>query len=341
MRVIFFLGAAFIVAIINLSFAPLAPEARAWGKYGHLTVCDLAYRNLTPTARVALNDLLQSRRGGIRVKGRGRMPDRTYTSFNIGCLEEDAIPRRNPDDHFINVARSVTAIDSASCPTGTSCILAGIQRDFETLRDTARPREERVFALMALGHWIGDIHQPLHVSFADDRGGNRIDATLTGRCGSSRYRVQNLHGVWDNCLLEAGLFERVRQRADYRRNWGANTITYRAVDTLQANTSLADERTIAGGDPSQWAQESYRITLDPDVLYCNRSAGQCRYSAATATWTGAQQRTVAIDQAYLARFAPLAQERIRRAGFRLAHLINQALDPAYTQPVANSTQQSS
>ncbi|MBP8672354.1 MAG: S1/P1 nuclease [Sphingobium sp.] len=207
--------------------AMIRPEpAQAWGRYGHLTVCDLAYRNFTPATRDAVAALLQSRNGGVLVKGRGRMADRRYTSFNLGCLEEDALPRRHAEDHFINVARTVPAITGASCPPSGECILAGITRDLDILKDPARSREERAFALMALGHWVGDIHQPLHISYADDRGGNGIDAKLTGKCGTSPYRVENLHAVWDNCLLEAGIFERVRKRADFKKSWGPRVRTY-------------------------------------------------------------------------------------------------------------------
>ena len=38
-------------------------------------------------------------------------------------------------------------------------------------------------------HWVGDIHQPLHVSFEDDRGGNNIQ--VNGQCSG------NLHATWD------------------------------------------------------------------------------------------------------------------------------------------------
>lgn len=316
-----------------------APEpARAWGKYGHLTVCDLAYRNLTPASREALIDLLQSRQGGTLVEGRGRMPDRRYTSFNVGCLEEDAIPRRHPDDHFINVDRDVLTIDNGWCPRQGDCILSGIRRDFDILKDRSRSRGDRVFALMALGHWVGDIHQPLHVSFADDRGGNRIGVRRL-RCGRSTYRPDNLHAVWDNCILEAGLFERVRQRADFRSSWGPNTITYRAVDTLQANTSLAEERAMVGTDPWIWANESYQVTLDPQVLYCARVGALCQYSPTITRLVRDQdEREQPLDVAYLQRFDRVAEDRIKRAGFRLAHLINLALDPAYVEPVQNSTQ---
>ncbi|HZF43659.1 MAG TPA: S1/P1 nuclease [Sphingomonadaceae bacterium] len=317
-------------------------EAKAWGKFGHLAVCDLAYRNLTPTSRAVMGDLLQSRSGGITVRGRGRAADRHYSAFNMGCLEEDALPRRNPDDHFLNLDRSAAAVTGAACPRApVSCILAGIERDVAILRDAGRSREDRVFALMAIGHWVGDIHQPLHVSFADDRGGNGIQIALQARCGGASPRPDSLHGVWDNCLLEAGLFEKVRRRAEFRKSWSRNTITYRAVDTMMANTDLAQERALVGGEPWRWAQESYLIARAPETLYCTLHGGVCRYSAEAAVLArNGAQRTQALDAAYLTRFAPVAEERIRRAGFRLAHVLNKALDPGYREPLRNGSQPS-
>ncbi|MGF7156251.1 S1/P1 nuclease [Novosphingobium gossypii] len=328
---------AFSAVLLVLMVFGVPHPARAWGTNGHLTICDLAYRNFTATTRASVASLLHSRTGGITVKGRGKMADRRYTAFNLGCLEEDKLPRRNPDDHFINVPRETDVIPDA-CLGESSCILSGISRDIGILQDASRTDEARVFALMALGHWIGDIHQPLHVSFADDRGGNGIDAKLAGRCGRSSYSVKNLHGVWDACLLEAGLFEKVRKRADFKRTWSKTTITYRAVDTLQANTSLEEERRIVAGNPQTWAQESFAIALDPQVLYCTRQGSTCRYSQDRVELTGRDKRRQLIDQAYLARFAPVAENRVRLAGFRLAHLVNTALDPDYRGPVRNSTQ---
>ncbi|CDX17943.1 S1/P1 Nuclease [Mesorhizobium sp. SOD10] len=314
-------------------------QANAWGKFGHLTVCDLAYRNFTKITRDQLNKLFEIKTGGIDVKGKGKLPDRHYTSFNLGCLEEDELPRKHPEDHFINVDRTTQAILNNECPANGECILSGVGRDFDILKDTSKSNQDRVFALMALGHWIGDIHQPLHVSFADDRGGNAIDAKVDGKCGTSKIRPDNLHAVWDNCLLEAGLFERVRQRADFKKTWGPRTITYRAVDTLQANTSLTEEKSLVGTDPWEWANESYEITLSPDVLYCIKVGNACQYSATKAAYhQGDEKRFQPISQAYLAAYEKTAQDRVKKAGFRLAHIVNLALDPSYTEPVQNSTQ---
>jgi hypothetical protein len=40
-------------------------------------------------------------------------------------------------------------------------------------------------------HWVGDIHQPLHVSYADDQGGNKIKPIDGGL-----YTSKALHSVW-------------------------------------------------------------------------------------------------------------------------------------------------
>lgn len=333
----------FLIIVLAAFISLSATEAKAWGKYGHLTVCDLAYRNLTPASRAELNSILQSRSAGTLVKGRGKLPDRIYTSFNLGCLEEDEVPRRNPNDHYINLARNDPAV-AASCPAnvaGGDCALEGIRRDLATLSDRSQSREDRVFALMALGHWIGDIHQPLHISYADDRGGNWINVKVKGGCGSSGYRTDNLHGVWDNCILEAGLFERVRKRIDYKRSWNKRTITYRAVDTVMANTSLSEEVAIVAGTPQSWANESYAIARAPDVLYCELRGTACRYSAEFEKLpNGGKRRELAIDQAYLLRWDRTAETQVRNAGLRLAHLLNTALDPAYRGPTRNGDQPS-
>ena len=84
--------------------------------------------------------------------------------------------------------------------------MAGIERDLKILKDERKSDEDRVFALMAIGHWVGDL------------GGNQIKVKLRGKCGTHRYRYKpsKLHAVWDDCLLQAGLFEKVRQNPGFK-----------------------------------------------------------------------------------------------------------------------------
>ena len=114
---------------------------------------------------------------------------------------------------------------------------------------------------------------------------------------------------------------------------------YRAADTLQANTSLAEERQIVAGEPWQWGEESYKIARDPAVRYCVLVATSCNYSqSAVIKRSNAPKRSEQLDQAYLQQYDRVVEDRVRYAGLRLAHLLNQALDPAYIGPIRNSTQ---
>lgn len=329
-----------ILVSLGLLIAIFTNTCLAWGKFGHLTICDLAYRNLTDTSKNSLKQLFNASSGGINIIGQNGVAKRHYTSFNLGCLEEDEIPRKHPKDHFLNVTRKTTLITKqAVCPAETDCVLSGIERDIATLKDASQSDSERVFSLMALGHWIGDIHQPLHVSFSDDKGGNSIDVKLAGQCGFSSNKAKNLHGVWDNCLLESGLFKRVRMRSDYKPSWNKKTITYRAVDTLLINTTLSEEKLIVASEPSEWANESFKITTNADVKYCVLKNGNCQYSDQQVEFeTKKARRQLNIDQSYLSDFERIAEDRVRLAGFRLAHMLNLALDSNYTIPIQNSTQ---
>ncbi|HUP42959.1 MAG TPA: S1/P1 nuclease, partial [Thermoanaerobaculia bacterium] len=57
-------------------------------------------------------------------------------------------------------------------------------------------REDRVQALRFLVHFVGDVHQPLHVGRRADRGGNEILVLWFGE-------PTNLHSVWDGRMIES------------------------------------------------------------------------------------------------------------------------------------------
>ncbi len=304
-----------IFCSLLLALAAFSPKpALAWGKAGHLTVCDLAYRNFTPATREKLKAMFADGGGAVTAT-------RTYTAFNYACLEEDAFPRRHPADHFINFPRNQLNVAGSACPGAGTCILAGISRDLAVLRSPSSTPKEQARALMAVGHWIGDIHQPLHISFADDRGGNYI--TATGACATTK-----LHSVWDNCVIE----RRILKRIPVQPGWSEYTPVYRTVDrfrTLEAR-DMALIASWKSGDPWQWAAESYAIALQPGVGYCTRKGAECWYSADKRVHSETEtERSFVVTPAYLDTYEPVVELRLRKAGYRLAHLVNLALDPAY------------
>src|SRR5512132_306726 len=95
--------------------------------------------------------------------------------------------------------------------------------------------QARRLALRFVTHLIGDIHQPLHASFAEDRGGNSVDVRFNGR-------KENLHSLWDTALveLEEGTPAEVTARIE-------STVTDEERNQWQ------------GGTPVQWALESLAV----------------------------------------------------------------------------------
>ena len=83
--------------------------------------------------------------------------------------------------------------------------MSAIAKDFAVLSSKTATDEQKAASLKFLGHWVGDVHQPLHVSFADDRGGNEINTV--GDCRG------NLHSAWDTCLVVEALGDNVQDAA--------------------------------------------------------------------------------------------------------------------------------
>jgi hypothetical protein len=89
----------------------------------------------------------------------------------------------------VNLSRDSDGLPSETCPGVSACVVTAIKKDFEVLSSNSASQAQKLASLKFLGHWVGDIHQPLHVSFEDDRGGNSV--LVTGLCDA------NLHSAWD------------------------------------------------------------------------------------------------------------------------------------------------
>jgi hypothetical protein len=300
-----------LLAAASMAMLGWSGEARAWGNAGHRTVCEIAVINLTPAARAEVQRLLQQRPAGLAT-------DPANAEFATACTYPDravaAGPGRRDAEHFINYPRDTTSITLQSgCGLAYECADTAIIHDFAVLRSRFASDQLRAVALIYLGHFVGDIHQPLHNSFADDRGGNSIQTS--GQCSVS------LHSAWDTCILVHGQFNNVADPP-------AAAVQSTATSWSAAVTDAQRARWL-GAAPWQWSEESYQIAVAPSVGYCVMVQTTCQYDASRKTFTGTGPRTVQIDAQYQSTAMPIIRQRITQAGIRLAHLINLALDPVY------------
>ncbi len=132
--------------------------AHAWGSEGHQVIALIAQSQLTPKARAEVDRLLAVE------------PGETLVSVSTWADE-----RRNPATapwHYINFPRSDCLYnEQRDCPDGR-CVIVAIKRQLEVLVSGATD-DRKLTALKYLVHFMGDVHQPLHAGFQDDRGGNQ------------------------------------------------------------------------------------------------------------------------------------------------------------------------
>lgn len=141
--------------------------------------------------------------------------------------------------HYVNLADTQCGYEPGrDCPGG-QCAVSGVTAAAATLADDDAAPAARREALKLLVHLVADLHQPLHASPGDDRGGNRIQVRWAGR-GS------NLHKVWDTELLRT-----------IDRDWRGH------VDRLG---SLAGRLEPGSLDAAAWAAESCRIVGSPGFV---------------------------------------------------------------------------
>jgi len=140
--------------------------------------------------------------------------------------------------HYANVPTDATGFDlTRDCPEH-GCVVRAILEYSDVLRDESAATPERAEALRFLVHFVGDIHQPLHVSRAEDRGGNSIRVRFFGR-------ETNLHRAWDTHLIE-----------HTEKEWPSYADELLESTTPQRRTEW--ESTI---DPIAWADESYSLAI--------------------------------------------------------------------------------
>ena len=263
--------------------------AFAWGGTGHRAVCQMAYEDLLPEARVELDRLIAL--------------DSNFDNFADSCLFADTPERIRWQDHFVNMPRSTRAVTTADCPMAETCALSAIHSDFLILLDPQATDVEKLLALKLLGHWVGDVHQPMHVSFQDDRGANSNHVDPDDENAS-------LHGIWDYTIIADQLGDDYREIATDLRG---------AISEQQRAAWKYDS-------PIEWVNESFQITISPAAGYCIQKQGACWYSSDNMMLDqGEEWRNLTISADYLQMHAPIIKLRLQQAAIRLAQLLNMSL----------------
>ncbi len=227
--------AVFVVAIFGL-----AASAGAWGAKGHRVVARIAERHLTAEAKASLQELLGDE---------GLMEASTWADW----IRSDPDMGHTGPWHYINMPDGVSYAESDKNPEGDAYVQ--LTRSIEVLRDAESSKEAKLEALRWIAHLVGDLHQPLHVGRAEDRGGNSIRGEFFGE-------KTNAHRIWDSGLVDytdlsfSELAESIDRRVQVEIEAGPKPDIMRWID------ESTEYRKIAYEMPEPGYGASYRYVYD-------------------------------------------------------------------------------
>ena len=164
--------------ILLFLIAISANRLLAWADKGHEMIAQIAKENLS-------HNVLDSVQFYLR-----------ETSFEKAALWMDDIRKNHDYDslkprHYVNIDRDKTYVKVSQANIINELDLVIDQ----LLHKKLKTRLETKTTLMILFHLVGDLHQPLHVGYARDRGGNDIHLNFN-------HHKTNLHRLWDVDMIE-------------------------------------------------------------------------------------------------------------------------------------------
>jgi hypothetical protein len=152
-----------------------------WGKTGHRVVSKLAQQYLTTKAQKEIDILLD----GASLVSISTYGDEIKSNPKYKALRPW---------HYINLPLDESYANAKKNPKGD--VVMAIKKCIAKVKDQNEHKNERAFYLKLLVHFIGDLHQPMHVGRKEDRGGNSIRLQWFGK-------TSNLHRLWDSHLIDS------------------------------------------------------------------------------------------------------------------------------------------
>jgi len=279
-------SAAFLVLSVTMLWS--VEQTEGWGVEGHKIVAQLAWNRLSSQSQKVSKQLM----GSKSMADIAPVPD-TYRSSSGGKWSAPC--------HYYDLPR-VKAFTMDYC-TGL-CVVKSVTNYTKLLATELQQniacdwtKGVEPCALSFLVHYVGDIHQPLHVSYGDDKGGNDVKVKFFDKS-------TNLHSVWDNDILQ---------------KW--NNEVDSAVSDLESiikdNPDVV-QKYLNDTNPEDWGAESFGYVLS--TVY-NFTDSMMNYKSLRP----GMKADPYLGQQYYDTNLPVVQQRLIAGGVRLGLLLDNIL----------------
>jgi hypothetical protein len=155
----------------------------SWGFKGHQAVATIAENHLTPQAKAGVQELL----------GTQKLSD--ISSWADEVLSEESY-KNTANWHYANLPLGLNYDQfSQAIKSQAANIYTALAEARVVLTHPKSTKEQKIEALKFIVHFVGDAHQPMHISRGEDKGGNSIQVQFDNK-------GTNLHSLWDSILLD-------------------------------------------------------------------------------------------------------------------------------------------
>jgi hypothetical protein len=216
--------------LICFLFIPSLNARAKWGPTGHRTVGEIANKHLTSKAKREIKKLLKGESLAlVSTFGDEIKSDKRYDKYYTW--------------HYINMPMEADYDVSKQNPDGD--LVSGIAYCKSVIKDQNASDEDKAFYLKLLIHFIGDLHQPMHVGLEEDKGGNDFKVQWF-------YKDSNLHSVWDSKMID-----------DYG-------MTYSELSKNAEVLTKDQIKELQKGSVIDWVNDTHKLSR---VVYASTQAG--------------------------------------------------------------------
>jgi hypothetical protein len=292
------LGSLFVLcaAIIGISH-----NGYGYGKVGHQAVALIAEQNLTKSAHAKITDIL----GDMSMVDAAIWPDQIKHSK--GWSHTAAY-------HYADTEKEQDYLDTVGGDRTRKSgdVIRALVKAEDILRDSESSDTQKRYALSFMIHLIGDLHQPLHEGYPEDKGGNEIEATYFGA-------KTNLHAIWDADIISNVLSQAKTMAKTFGfEKFVPMTLSKKKPTEKDVSDFVDQLRTPRDTEVDDW-QNSYLLDWSKDSIEMRE--------AIYSDWNGR-------SESYQKKYEPYLEEKILRAGYRLAGWLNAIMADKDFQPEA-------
>lgn len=196
----------------------------SWGFKGHQAVATIAENHLTPQVKSQIAALLGSQ-------------SLSDVSTWADEVRNDAAFKETEGWHFVNIPLGLSFDEFANevRAQGENNVYGAMLKARSILTHPSSTKTQKIEALKFLVHFVGDAHQPMHISRKEDKGGNTIQVWFDNN-------GTNLHSLWDSKLLDHQGLSVVEMSKSYDK------------------ATAEDIKKWQNDQPMQWLWESYQIS---------------------------------------------------------------------------------